>query len=274
MRATKSYRLFSNSRVVFNLKIMKKIELSFFLLMFLLLTNCKKSGHILESASVNVVNASIGVSTIKVNYNGEPVVWKSYTGAIGLINYGTNQILPIFKPSKTYPLHIVSATDTTIKVFEKAIDFASHKRFTLFTCGQVNNYDGVLVQENNLSYNSVDSVISIRFINLSPNSPRIKIKLSINSGNEIEELGYKEITSFKSYKVAKIIPNGSLTFEVRDALSNALLSSYTIPVSPVAPYSNVSASLSRFKSLTLAIKGLAGITTGVNSYSIFPVTHY
>jgi hypothetical protein len=235
---------------------------------------CKKDNSIPSYASINVVNASVGAGTVKINF-GESVSWASYVGTMGAVNYGTNQIVTAFNLISDYPLKIVSALDSLNVVFNQKIGIVPDGRYSLYTTGQTGTYDAIFVKELTIPYNMADSSVAIRFINLSPNSPSVSITLASSPAvYEVSGLTYKQVTEFKNYKILKTIPAGSLTFQVRDLNTNTILTSYTLPQTPVMPYNAVSTTLSRFKSVTLAIKGLTGIATGTNSYSIFPIANY
>lgn len=236
---------------------------------------CKKEEMPISYPSINVINAAVGAGTVKVNYHSRQINWSTYTGTIGSVPFGISQTFTVFN-SNDYPFTIVPALDTLNAVFKQKLDLDPTGVYTLFTTGQTGAYDAVLVKEENIPYNYADSAIAVRFINLSPNSPAVNITLaSTPTVNETVGLAYKQKTAFKKYTALKVIPTGTLTFQVRDAASNALLTSYTFPaVTGASPYTTVSATLSRFKSVTLAIKGLAGTTSGTNAYSVFPVAHY
>ncbi len=256
---------------------MKNINILFLLPAFaLLLSSCKKTESANSYTSINVVNASIGTGAVKVNYFGRSINWKPYTGNSGIINYASSQILNIFNLNNEYPFTIV-ASDTSKMIFNQKITMNPNAMYSLFTTGQAPNYDAVFLEEKKIPYSLLDSVVSVRFINLSPNSPAVNITLaSTPTINVTTGLIYKQITDFKTFPLLKIIPTGSVTFEVRDAISNMVLTNYTIPSTPLAgtAYPTVSVPLARFKSLTIVIKGLAGMTTGTNAYSMFPVVHY
>ncbi|MCY1525832.1 hypothetical protein D9M68_608270 [compost metagenome] len=235
---------------------------------------CKKDAPT-PYASINVINAAIDAGTIKVNYFGKPINWAKYTGTIGNVPFANNQVFTLFNLNNDYPFTIVSATDTSKMVFSQQLALDPTGIYTLFATGQSPNYDAVFLTETNIPYNLPDSAIAVRIINLSPNSPTINVTLASTPAiNEAAGLSFKQVSDFKNYPVLKSIPTGSVSFQIRDAATNALLTTYTIPATAVAPYSTVSTSLSRFKSLTLVIKGLAGTTSGVNAYSVFPVAQY
>ncbi|HEX2629034.1 MAG TPA: RagB/SusD family nutrient uptake outer membrane protein [Chitinophagaceae bacterium] len=147
--------------------------------------------------------------------------------------------------------------------------------YSLFLAGQSPAYETLLIKDAIPGSTYPDSSINIRFVNLWPNSPVVNITLAATTTvNEVTNLSYKQITEFKKYSLPSVIPAGTVSFQVRDASTNAILVTYTLPASGGAPNPNVSITASRFKSITLVIKGLAGTTTGTNAYSILPVTNY
>lgn len=240
-----------------------------------LFSACNKEEALKPYASINVVNAAVGAGSVKVNYFGRDINWLSFIGSTGIINYGTNQVLTVFNLNNDYPFTIVPVLDTLKPVFKQKLQMEPTGMYTLFTTGAQDSYDAVLVKENNIAFRFSDSAVAIRFINLSPNSPAVNITLASTPAiNETAALKYKQFTEFKKFADLKIVPAGSLTFQIRDAVSNEILTSYTLPATAILPYTSVTTSLSRFKSITLAIKGLAGTVSGTNAYNVFPIAHY
>lgn len=236
---------------------------------------CKKNEITTTHPSLSVINAAIGSGTVKVNYFGKPINWANYTGSLGNVNFGSSQILTIFNLNNDYPFTIVPSTDTTNKIVNTKLPMNTDGIYSLYLIGEPGKYDYIYNKEANIPYNLTDSSVSIRFINLSPNSPSVNITLaSTPTVNEVQGLAYKSQSNFKQYPLPKVIPIGSVTFQIKNSQNDMLLASYTLPTSPVSPYTVVSTSLSRFKSITLVIKGLSGTSTGANAYGVFPVTHY
>jgi hypothetical protein len=110
-----------------------------------------------------------------------------------------------------------------------------------------------LIEETNYPFISLsktpadaDSLINIRFVNLSPNSNPFNIKIQGATIDETNGLAYKGITSFKAYTAKVANPN--YKFEIRDGTSNILLITYTFNITPT----------NRFKNVALVIRGLQG----------------
>ena len=200
--------------------------------------------------SVNVVNASINVSSVKVNYLGTSDLWKILNDQV---SYGTNRVYSVF-PDKHFK--IVSATDTLTllynKTFKKIGDI-----YSLFLAGQSTAVDTILVKEN-IPYRA-DSTAGVRFINLSYNSTPVNVTLSTTATvNEFSAVAYKGITDFKTYPALKA--NTSYIFQVKDGSTNALLVSYTLTTP-------------RFANCTLVLKGMVG-GTGTNALGVQRVNNY
>lgn len=239
------------------------------------LNACKKEKNTPIYGSINVINASVNLGSVKVNSYGKPISWVGLTGADGTVNYGANKIYTLFNSVGNYPIFIVPTLDTLNTIFKGNIPQNSSDIYSIYTSGQAPNYESIIYKENDIPYNLPDSLVSVRFINLSPNSPIVKITLASKpTVAEIENLAYKEQTKFKQYPLRSIIPAGSITFEVRNLNTNSILTTYTLPTVAILPYSNVTVSRARFRSITLVIKGLAGTTSGINIYNVFPIAHY
>src|SRR5262249_37624813 len=132
-----------------------------------------------------------------------------------------------------------SSADTTKILFTSSgkQEFKSGGINTLFLCGNTGAYEGIFINNDNIM-NRTDSVIGIRFINLSPNSSPLNITLSTTpTVNEAANLAYKQITDFKTYPATQNIT--SYVFQIRDG-GGVLLASYTLPKNPpVSPYTTV-----------------------------------
>lgn len=238
----------------------------------ILIGSCKKTqdeGRAMSSFSI--VNATTDVATMRAYAGENNIPWKIVPTTFSAGQYlfthlgvwaGVNSIKS------------VSAADTTISLFRssKPETFEQGRANTFFICGNTaTGYEGILLS-NESFVKHTDSVIGIRFINLSSNSTPVNITLSATPGiNEATGLVYKQQTNFKTYPALQT--TGNMVFQVRDA-AGALLASYTFPVTAVSPYTTVGIPSARFKNITLVIKGLQGTTSGTSAFGMFPVAHY
>lgn len=238
----------------------------------LLLNACKKTQvEIPQQSSFILVNATTDVVNSRGYASATPIYWKPLPATDAAAQY---RFTPLSALTGNNTIKAVSAADTTIILYSsnKEENFEPRKFSTLFLCGNTDvGYDGVFLP-NESSVNYTDSVVGIRFINLSPNSEPISITLSTTpSVNEATGLAYKQKTAFKTYPSHNNA--GDMIFQLRDA-GGVLLASYTLPVIPTSPYTTVGVRHARFKNITLAVKGLQGTTSGTNAFGIFPVPHY
>jgi len=218
-------------------------------------TSCEKNTAVIpQLSSMNIVNAVVNTSAVKVNPFGSPITYISYTDSI---KFGAFRVYSL-KAGIENQVTIVSTADTIKPLFTASLLTSAGETYSLFLTGQYPQADTVWVKDEMSNY--PDSAIGIRFINLSPNSQAVNINIEGNTTqNEVNSLGYKQITGFKQY-VAKS-GNTNYQFEVRDVTTNAVLTSFTL-------------TYTRFHNHTLVIKGLSGVTTGANAFSVFSVNPY
>lgn len=226
---------------------------------------CKKNeNHFTPVASINAINAVIDLASIKINTIGKK---SNYAMITDQIAFGTNRIY--YGETGTATLTAVASSDTTKLLFNKSVELTPDI-YTMYIMGQMPNIDTLFRKEVNFPFiktdvskpSATDSVVNIRFVNLSPNSPSLVINIRNNTVNEFNNLPYKTISSWKPYP-AKLITTNYI-FEIRNAATNTILTSYTL----IATTSN------RFKNVSLIIKGLAGTTSGTNAFSVFPVNYF
>lgn len=66
----------------------------------------------------------------------------------------------------------------------------------------------------------------------------------------------------------------SIRFIVKNANTGDSLTKYVLPKTPATAYATVGVAHSRFKYITLVIKGLQGTASGTNAFGVFSVAHY
>lgn len=221
----------------------------------LLITGCKKDDKPTpQLTSVNIVHAVLNTSAIKVNPTGSEITYISYTDSI---RFGAAKVYSLPAGMES-PVTIVATADTTKPLFRATLPTGAGEIYSLFLTGQYPQADTVWVRDELNNY--TDSLVGIRFINLSPNSNGVKVNIKGNTTQyEATDLGYKQITAFKQYAAKS--SNTNYQFEVRDAVTSTLLTSFTL-------------AYTRFHNHTLVIKGLSDVTTGANAISVFSVSPY
>ena len=104
--------------------------------------------------------------------------------------------------------------------------------------------------------------MNVRFVNLSPNSVPVKIKITNAVVNEVDNLPYKSISDWKNYKATA--SSTTYSFQIRNAVTDALIFTYSFAAN----------STNRFKNVTLIIKGLQGTTSGTSAFRVFAVNYF
>ncbi|MES2458462.1 MAG: hypothetical protein V4594_23105 [Bacteroidota bacterium] len=236
---------------------MKKKILISYIFAILFAMACKKDDpKYYATTNLNVVNAAVGAGGIKVNSGISSGFLWSKTASVA---YGASALYGA--TPETHTIIVVPASDTTKVLFNKT--FKMQPINTLYFAGQYPNIDTLFRVEHNLPVVSVGAVpddsMYIRFVNLSPNSPSLSINLKAVTSKEINALDYKSISEFKKYSALATTSN--YVFEVRNATTNLILTSFTVNVSN-----------NRYRTLALVIKGLVG-ASGADALSVFQVSY-
>jgi hypothetical protein len=233
-----------------------------------LISACQKMGTIPvvpSAASLTVVNAVPGSTpVIPVINTGSPITYFSFVNP--LIGYGS--FIEYSPPGGEDTTYVVQRTDTLAldigpksnMLFYNILNLKPGGIYSLYLCGtDTSSPDYLLTTDSIPYYGPTDSVMGIRFVNLSTGSNPISINLEGNAnGSEIGSLAYKGITTFKQYV------NNSNTldyfFVIRDAATGDSLTQFDF----VQNYSYnggfglidpVTYNLLTFKSITIAIYG-------------------
>ena len=237
------------------------MPMAIFLLWFV---SCKKDNSTITlTSSVMVVNAAVNVPAIQVNVTGNPI---KYAGGVS-IPYGSGGFY--FLSRKAMPVTVVSAADTTTFLFNNTLNFQSGI-YTMYLIGQAPTIDTLFREETNFPFihtdlstpPSSDSVVNVRFVNLSPNSVPLKIKITGATTNEVDNLPYKGISNWKRYNT--LVATTVYSFQIRDAATDALITTYSFSATAT----------NRFKNVALIIKGLQGTTTGSNAFGVSAVNYF
>lgn len=218
-----------------------------------------------EIGIINVINAITDAGPIKVNPTGNSKSWSRlvlqtaypagtlYYAAIGDANFS-----------------VVPVGDTTKILFNRSFNLKA-KMYSLYLSGTVSTPDTMLREEVN--YPNIitagagipltaDSVVNIRFANLSLGSPALKVKLSTVTTNEIDNLPYKGITAFKAYPAR--LASTTYSFQIRRVDTDALVTTFSFGAT----------SANRFKNVALVIRGVFGTTTGMAPFGVSTVNYY
>lgn len=226
-----------------------------------LLIGCKKDSERNQPvASLRIINALIGGGNVKLNANERDSALRYNAKSFGLAlvnNHASILVWPSGESGKPYYSKIIEAQDSDI--------------FSLFLFGWHGNVESMLIKEQIPSWNS-DSVVGIRIAHLAQGIGGINITLKKDPTTPIfRQISYKTVSDIAKIPLPRVIPAGSASFEVRDAVNDKLLTTYTLPASVNSLYPGISVALQRFKNITLVIKGSRDTLSGPNTFGVFPV---
>jgi hypothetical protein len=227
---------------------------------------CQKTGSIPATpkpVSLTVLNAIPGSnSIIPVLNSGSYNTYWIFANQIGYGNFTE------YSPPGGQDTTFVVQVDDTLNVGPKSsntlffgiLDLQPGSIYSLFLTGaDTSSPDFLLTTDSIPSYGPADSVMGIRFVNLSTGSNPISINLEDNSnGSEVTSLPYKEITSFKQYVNNSTIQD--YLFVVRDVSTGDSLTQFDFLLSGFVNngYGLIDPSTSQvltFKNVTIAIFG-------------------
>jgi len=194
-----------------------------------LLSNCKKTSQPSSPAALNLINAVVGSQPLVTDFAGSDSIGFSIANqlAYGYYSGYTNEFTEV---PGIVQLGLFQYPDTTTQIsplYNLTLKLTSGSIYSLFLAGSVSLPDTMLVTDILPYYPNADSVVGIRFVNLSAGSNPVSVNM-IGSvlGSEIKSLPYKGISSFHTYLATAEI--NSYTFEFHDISSGALLANYTL----------------------------------------------
>ncbi|MEN0057158.1 MAG: DUF4397 domain-containing protein, partial [Mucilaginibacter sp.] len=181
----------------------------------LLLAACKKDNktYFTESGSLTVTNKVIG---------GKALTFNTTTYTIGTDAYQTMPIKAGDQQVKLYD----AANKTAAPYFNEKMQIENAGRYSLFLAGaSPANIDAIQIKDNYTAY--TDSLCGVRFINLSPNSPKLSVNVTgAANGSTVTGIAYKEYSDFVKFPAKRA--NSSYSFEIRNAATGEVIRSYDI----------------------------------------------
>ncbi|WP_407428483.1 hypothetical protein [Arcticibacter sp.] len=238
-----------------------KIKAGFcFLLSGLLLcSSCRKDGLMQGElgdsgvARVNVVNAVVSGGYAKANVSLKKVYWNTIADYDGLGGSGSLNRLFRVPVGQPMVLQVASLSDTTKLWYDQSAVLGRDEVYSLYLSGIGSHVDTLFHRETNFPayvvrdaakpVPSADSIVNIRFVNLSPSGPKVDINIQGMSSNEASGLGYQKFTDFKAYPTKT--GTYSIVFEIRRSSDKQLVSTY---------YFN--ADYFRFKTVSVLMMGI------------------
>jgi len=235
---------------------MKSYLLYALLIFTIAFQSCKKEGPTFTPlASLNVANAVIGGRNVKLNTN----VRDSATA----YGYKLFQLMTGETPIKLYP-----SNNSNTPYYEQKNTIVNGGIYSLFLAGTATAPEGIFVKDEIPPF-SQDSILRVRMVNCSVNSAPLFLTLgSAPAVNIFSDVSYKAVSAFSNIELKSKLVAGGNVFQVRDS-SGAVLATYTLPAT-----GTISVASSRFKCITLVVKGLPGTKSGSDSFGIYAMTNY
>jgi hypothetical protein len=189
-------------------------------------TTAPSATGVADLTVVDVIPNNVGV--IPVMNTTQAIMW--FASANTIYFPGFYQYSPLAGNDTVSVLQCTDTLDigpkTTGQMFYGILPLKKGGIYSLFLCGSDTSSPDYLFTTDTLPYNSpADSVMGIRFVNLSTGSNPMSINLESSPiGSEAGNLPYKGITGFKQY-----ISNSSISdylFVVRDAATGDSLTQF------------------------------------------------
>lgn len=246
-----------------------KTKLLFLLFTVLTLVSCEKDELANPEpllASVNVVNGAVDQPSVLVNNYGTKIDYSKLSNDL-YFQYSSSFGIP----SGKLPFEVVSGDGTDKVLYQDNLDLKPSKMYSLFIGGNALKRDNFLFEETTVPRYK-DSLFGVRVINLSLDGPAINVT-AVNAPDKAEfsNIAYGKKSDFKSFPIDAQAELNGLGFEIRDAVTNEVLTTYYLdqwgwPISP---------SSVRFKSMTLVVTGsLSAEPYTEQYYTVFAVRNY
>ena len=242
-------------------------------LICLCIFSCSKEKNLHGTSTLTVINAVTGSNLLVTNFNGT-IPLNDYLNA----NKLQYNVFSTYANQFTYysgrqPLALYAYPDTLEKstpLINLVLDLPVGSVHSLFLTGTMHHPDTMFVTDQLPYHPLADSVTGIRFVNLSPGSAPVSVRIQGRTGNaEVVSLPYKGITGFKQYEARAA--SEDYVFEFHDAGSGALITSYQL--TGISNPGAVSPNNWRNRNFTLALLGLPGGAGGL-APSVLLINNY
>lgn len=252
---------------------MKKLILKYLTACVVLsvLISCSKDPNPEGVASLTIINALPGAATLSASFT-EPSDKKVFSGMLP-IYYGTYS--PLNQQSisvKQQLLSIYKLPDTLAQdkpIYQLKVNPAPNEISTLFLMGKLDQPDQLMVIAKPPYYTVADSVMGLRFVNLSLGSGPLRIKIS-GSGINVtsDNLSYKGITDY--IKVSAKSNIGDLEVQVFNQTSTTPIASYVMSDVGITKMDNKW----RFRNYTFALYGLPNASNPTDAQKILLINDF
>ena len=243
---------------------MKKQNILLTIIAIPFLIACGEEDNVQFPTSLNVFHAVNEAPSVHVDYFEEEI---SLSGN-PVLTFGAN-IQLVLPSDQERGINFISAQDTTRVLLQETVRFGEGEIHSLFLAGTGENIESVLIED--LPKTFTDSIMGIRFINLSPDSGPISVNVEGETNTIGSSLDYRVASDFNELPATR--EAGEYTFEFRDS-NGELLTSTTFDPLPL-PRSSRDRPLQRvFKNMTFVLVGLRDDGDGVSTLSVKMVDNF
>lgn len=204
-----------------------------------LLFSCQKDEPVgtIDIAKVNVIHGVVGAGGVKASLFSKEMGWSSIPDnqAIG---YGKGKLY-VVSNGQVIQLKAAPVQDTARVWYNRKVNLKAGTMYTLYLSGTPGDVDTLfhaetsrprpILRDPGRPVPAADSVVNIRFVNLSASGPAVDIHIMGQTTKEASGLGYQKFTDFKAY-MAKDYSDG-LTLEIRNALTKEVIAYSWVDVS-------------------------------------------
>ncbi|MEJ5145359.1 hypothetical protein [Sphingobacterium sp. MYb388] len=248
----------------------------FFLIFFcgLFLYSCQKDTVWQAEAGiakVNVINAVVTGGNAKVNVAEKEMNWSSIPDNQALGGSMVNRMFIVPTDHRTV-FQVVPLSDTTNMWYYQSAQLGAGKIYTLYLSGtptdlktkfqEESNFPDYVIRDAGKPTPSADSIVNIRFVNLSSSGPKVDINIVNSTRLEASDLGYQQFTDFKTYPART--GTNTISFQIRNSADKTLIATH-----------NFNANFFRFKSVAIVMIGMYN-TSGlpaVDNYRVVAVLY-
>lgn len=239
------------------------------ILLTLIFSSCKKSKLLPPSASLTMVNAMPGADILTTNFNGTNTNLFKFARKMNykLFAVSMNQFSAYTGAQQVKIYKWPDTTDKSLPLLDFNLDLPEASITSVFLTGTPAAPEVVINRDDIPFITTGDSVMAVRFINLSPGSGPVSVNIKGEAdGSTVASLPYKSLTSFSRFDVKSAIPG--YDFEFRDAGSGQLLATFQ-----AKEINQFDSNRWRYRSFTIILTGLPG-GTGTTAPATFAIDHY
>ncbi len=259
--------------MISKLNVMKKLTLyiTTCLCLFLALS-CKKALQPENITSLTIINALPGNRLMLADFSDKPANQFNSEGLI--LYYGLfepNSRLSVQTKEQKLNFYKYPFVKGDQSLYQLTLNPKQGDINTLFITGTQSQPEHFVVNMKPPYYTVQDSLVGLRFVNLSAGSAPVQVKVSgqgLATAITTNNLAYKDITNYLPIPANSKI--GNLLVEFIDQASGQLLASY--PLDAVG--GTITDNPWRFRNYTFALKGLPGATNVADAVDVFKINDY